>query len=223
MKIVSWNCNGNFRKKHEVIKNLDADIYVIQECENPDKYEDQFANFHQNYIWFGERDNKGLAIFAKENIKMTKNEWPRYCLRHFLCVNINNKVDLLGVWASPPYIEEYYIYQTINYNRYHENLIIIGDFNSNAIWDKKHGKRNHGTVVQELNQKNLISAYHYMNQEKQGEETQKTFFMYRNAEKAYHIDHCFVNKMLIQKYRVHNKEEWLAYSDHTPIELDIKN
>lgn len=35
MKIVSWNCNGKFREEFNFIKKLDADIYVIQECENP--------------------------------------------------------------------------------------------------------------------------------------------------------------------------------------------
>ena len=35
MKIISWNCNGKFREKFSAILEEDADIYVIQECENP--------------------------------------------------------------------------------------------------------------------------------------------------------------------------------------------
>ena len=38
MKIVSWNCRGGFRNKIERIISLNADIYVIQESENPDNY-----------------------------------------------------------------------------------------------------------------------------------------------------------------------------------------
>lgn len=36
MKIVSWNANGKFREKYKAILELDADIYVIQECEYPE-------------------------------------------------------------------------------------------------------------------------------------------------------------------------------------------
>ena len=37
MKIISWNCNGKFREKFKDIIEEDADIYVIQECEDPVK------------------------------------------------------------------------------------------------------------------------------------------------------------------------------------------
>ena len=114
MKIISWNCNGKFREKFQDILELDADIYVIQECENPAESSCiEYLDFAQNYLWIGEHKSKGLGVFAKEGVRMRENNWKKFCLRNFLSVNINNSFDLVAVWACRPYIEEYYIYQSI--------------------------------------------------------------------------------------------------------------
>lgn len=61
MKIVSWNCNGKFREKINFVKELDADIYVIQECENPIFCSNNdYKNFTSNYFWTGKNKNIGL-------------------------------------------------------------------------------------------------------------------------------------------------------------------
>ena len=134
MRIVSWNCNGKFREKFEKVKELNADIYVIQECEDPQNYVGTaYGDFAKNDIWNGENKNKGLGIFAKEGILIENNRWETYCLRNFLSVKVNHDFDLLGVWACKPYIEEYYIYQYINIEKFNDKTIIIGDFNSNKI------------------------------------------------------------------------------------------
>ena len=36
MKIISWNCNGALRNKYDFLTNLEWDILIIQECENPE-------------------------------------------------------------------------------------------------------------------------------------------------------------------------------------------
>ena len=221
MKIISWNCNGNFRQKYKFIAKEDVDIYVIQECENPSKYSNEFSGFYSDYIWYGEKDSKGLAIFVKDGISMKNNNWPFYCLRHFISVKINNDFDLVGVWASYPYIEEYYIYQAINIDKYSENTVLIGDFNSNAMWDKKHQKRNHTAVVRQLQNINIVSAYHYFSKETAGKETEHTFHLYRHIDKPYHIDYCFGNPMRFKNFKILKNNNWLQHSDHLPIQVEI--
>ena len=75
MKIISWNCNGKFREKYKFIMQEDADIYIIQECENPTLYNKIFDNISYDYKWFGNNKNKGLAIFTKPNIAIKDNKW----------------------------------------------------------------------------------------------------------------------------------------------------
>lgn len=54
MRIVSWNCAGKFREKFQSILPLNADIYVIQECENPaESICVSYKEFAQNYLWIG--------------------------------------------------------------------------------------------------------------------------------------------------------------------------
>lgn len=55
MRIISWNANGKFREKFLFILNEDADIYVIQECENQEiSNSDEYIEFASNYYWVGE-------------------------------------------------------------------------------------------------------------------------------------------------------------------------
>ena len=77
------------------------------------------------------------------NINLKELKWKNYSLRYFLPILVNNKYTLLAVWAGKPYIEEYYVYQQINIDNYDDNTILIGDFNSNVRWDRKHNIRTH--------------------------------------------------------------------------------
>ncbi len=222
MRIVSWNCGGKFREKYRSITELGADIFVIQECEDPAAYpQSDYAAFAANYLWTGEKKNKGLGVFAKPGIRLAELNWDKYCLRNFLTIRVNDSFDLVAVWACKPYIEEYYIFQSINISRYGDQTVIIGDFNSNAIWDKKHDTRTHTAVVEQLRNAGLVSAYHFTTDEAQGAESKNTFYLYRHPDKGYHIDHCFTAAKNISNYSVYDAPHWLEKSDHVPVEIEL--
>lgn len=98
MRIISWNANGKFREKFPFILNEDADIYVIQECENPEiSNSDEYIEFASNYYWVGENQYYGLGIFAKNNVKLELMDLDAKGLRYFIPVNVNDDFNLLGV------------------------------------------------------------------------------------------------------------------------------
>ena len=70
MKIVSWNCNGALRRKFEDISSLNADIYIIQECEDPKN--SNHVGYHEwseNHLWIG--DTKNLVFL--QNLELTSS------------------------------------------------------------------------------------------------------------------------------------------------------
>jgi exodeoxyribonuclease III len=125
------------------------------------------------------------------------------------------------IWAKKPYIEQ--VWDAIqHYDNYLSNrhVILIGDFNSNKIWDKKHGEKSHSNVVKHLDEKGIYSCYHCYYKQQQGEEQLPTYFHCNHREKPYHIDYCFVSKDLLYKLRaveVGDYDSWSQHSDHVPL------
>lgn len=224
MFIISWNCNGKFREKFSKISEFNADIYVIQECENPELSNNagykKFAG--DNYLWTGDYKSKGLGIFAKGDVKLTENSWDANGHKFFISCKVNDSFDLVGVWTARPHVEEYFDYQEINKEKYTTDTVLIGDFNSNVIWDKKHKGKSHTDVVRILSQIGLTSAYHTCFNEKDGCEKKPTFFLQRKIEKPYHIDYCFMSHDKINSFSVGDYDDWHLFSDHMPLFVDIK-
>ena len=248
MKIVSWNCAGALRNKRKEIDALNADIVVIQECENPSESTSEYKTWAGDYLWIGKNKNKGLGIFSKKGnridqlgwsgrykisglkTKSTSTSWTTEELELFLPFSVNGKYTVLGVWTKGSDDQAFsYIGQLWKYLQIHSselsnpNTVIIGDFNSNAIWDKKDRWWSHSDIMAELSDIKIESVYHHQNKEAHGQETIPTFFHRKNLNKAYHIDYalCSSNLLPLSKVEIGKPEDWLMKSDHVPLSMII--
>ncbi len=233
MKIVAWNCNGNFDTKIKRIKEFSADIYVISECENPSNYDYQkYEDFACKHYWVGD-NNYGLGIFAKDDVELECVKLDNKGLKYFLPVRVNDDFNLLAVWTYidkgesnakyPKLITKYYE-EHKDSGFFNEDIVMCGDFNC----DKKLKNKTHGENVDEMMDKlseiNLIDVYQDIYDENQGEESKATFYMYKHSDKPYHLDHVFAAKDKVNDLHVDDDyDKWVKsrISDHVPIIFKI--
>lgn len=220
-----------FRKKADFILNYKPDILVVPECEHPDKLLFPIGTPRPtDTLWFGKNQHKGLAIFSYGDFRFTVLDNHNQELRMIIPVSITGgsfDFNLFAIWANNPddrdgqYITQ--IWKAINY---YDTLLtckqtlLIGDFNSNRIWDRKHRASNHSSVVKLLEDKGIKSAYHLHFKQLQGEEEHPTLYMYRHKNKPYHIDYCFVSADMAEKLQsveIGDYEFWTKHSDHVPV------
>ncbi len=236
MKIVTWNCNGALRRKFQTLSELEADIYIIQECENPATIDNShYQKWAENHLWIGDSKNKGIGIFAQNKIELKQLDWTNsyrdHTVKHFLPCSVNGDFDLIGVWThrnnSPNfgYIGQFWKYLQLHKPKL-EKTLIAGDFNSNVIWDQWDRWWNHSDVVAELSEIGIESLYHSFSGELQGNETRPTLFHQRNLNKPYHIDYIFGSSEFavnLKQIEIGSLEKWFPLSDHLPVisEFDI--
>jgi len=234
MKIITWNCNMAFRNKVQLLTVQQPDLLVIPECEHPDKI--VFPGDYQpsSKLWFGSNLHKGLGIFSfgSYSLKLRRTHEPAF--RMVVPVQVKGpgiSLGLYAIWANNPddpdgaYVEQ--VWKAINHYKKHlknTNTLLVGDFNSNTIWDRQYRKGNHSHVVEFLEKKGIHSCYHHHHKQKQGKEKHPTLYMYRHKDKPYHIDYCFVSEDLvgrINSVEVGDFRTWVKYSDHVPIVISF--
>jgi exodeoxyribonuclease III len=237
MKLITWNCQGAFRKKAEAILLQQPDILVIQECEHPDKLVFNSATQRPNdLLWFGDSPHKGLGVFSYSNYKFQLFEHHNPEIKIVLPISVTGgqfDFTLFAIWANNrndpdgQYVEQ--VWKAVNH--YDQLLnkgrtILTGDFNSNKIWDREHRIGNHSAVVEKLAQKNIFSIYHKHLKQEQGREADPTFFLYRNKDKPYHLDYCFASADLyekLQSFEIGIYEKWIIHSDHIPLMIHFND
>jgi len=248
MKIVTWNCNGALRNKLDCLNELDADLYVIQECENPNKSTKLFQKWAGSFLWVGENPNRGIGVFAKNDLIIQKLNWRRKYtlpgapkgsesatwrtedLKEFLPFRVNDQFNALAVWTkqSPggtfSYAGQLWKYlQSHGKNIKADDCILLGDLNSHVRFDRQGRWWNHSDNVRILNALGLKSVYHEQFGLAQGAEEDPTFYMYRHKDRPYHMDYIFASNVLCQRSTMtcHDPDDWLRYSDHIPLEVTI--
>jgi hypothetical protein len=136
-----------YRKKADFILAHKPDIVIVPECECPDKL--KFINdtpIPNDIYWSGSNQNKGLGVFSYGNytFKLLDNYNPD--LKTILPLAVTGGAfdfTLFAIWANNPQDKNYqYIGQVWKAIQHYDSLlknertILMGDFNSNTIWDK---------------------------------------------------------------------------------------
>jgi exonuclease III len=224
-----------FRNKANLLKIYNADILVIQESENLDKLDLKELKEYPNRIWVGSNKHKGLLVVSKGNHPFERHSCYTEEYRYILPLMFHGEDDfnLFAVWAQDDKINlgNRYIGQVwLALKKYKDLLkasnVILGDFNSNVIWDKAYRRTtSHTDVVKLLGDANIHSLYHYQYQEEQGYETEKTLFFRKKMNCGYHIDYCFVSEVFLNSHanlNIPSYNDWIGYSDHRPLIIDLK-
>ncbi len=235
MKIITWNCQMAFRKKHTKLLSFQPDILVIPECENGDKLQfGQMTPKPNDFFWYGDNPHKGIGVFSYSNYKFKLSPLFNPAFRYVIPLEVSGakEFNLFAIWAMPnkENHKQRYIGQVWSALQFYKELlvkdtVIIGDFNGNQIWDHQSYTGNFTETFQFLEEHNYTSLYHSANKEQYGKETLATFYLYRNEEKPYHLDYCVVHKNIIQsgfKISLGTYDEWLRMSDHVPIFVEIE-
>ncbi len=238
MKIISWNCNGAFRLKYQALMSLKADIWVIQESESPEYLAEKGIFIPaEKHLWHGDRSCKGLSIFAFNGCQIKKADFFTPEFKYVLPVRValqpGKSFLLTGIWASTvknnhdwDYIGQMCVFMERYQQHFNQNSVMIGDFNSNMLWNSYYKKEhNYARFLSLLAAKGMFSVYHMLSGREQGQELVPTSYYHRDEARGFHIDYAFINKKKLEKLRKFEiaGKEWLQYSDHVPLVLELEN
>lgn len=242
MRLVVWHLAGAVSRKLDVLRSLEPDVAVVPECEA--ELTTKHADEHM--VWSG-GVGKGLAVLGFNGHVPRKVRTIGRLEVRTMPVEVDEPgggtFNMLAVWASNSWNElreregERPIgpvrHALANHQRWLRTrpLVVAGDFNHNAVWDKALRPDSHSYAVADLATLGLTSAYHRDRGCQQGEEEEPTFYMSRDPERHHHLDYCFVSEhWSVDSVVVHPHRPFCALtadggvSDHAPlvVELAIK-
>lgn len=220
-----------FRRKWEYLLPYELDIMIIQECEHESKYKPkEIIPDYNQFLWIGDNNNKGVGIISFNDYQIKISDKYTDKFKYIIPINVikpdGAKFTLFALWAMPHKVKaQSYVGQVWSALNYYKSMlsgdtILIGDFNSNQIWDSERKGGNHSTCVDLLAAHNIESLYHRQTGEAHGAELTPTIYLLKQMNKPYHLDYCFASQSLISDWTtidVGDPKTWLERSDHMPL------
>jgi exodeoxyribonuclease-3 len=149
-----------FRKKAEFILTEQPDILIVPECENQERLAFGLESQQRtDKFWYGNNPHKGIRVFSFGDFKIKRLDIHNPDFKYVLPLSIYNEKINLTVFAirlQKPEKQDCYTEQVWNAVHFYGNLldndivILVGDFNSNSIWNKPNRIYNHTNLVDYL-------------------------------------------------------------------------
>ena len=234
MKLITWNCQGAFRKKYSLVADLAPDLAVILECETLDKIPWKAGRPPTRAFWYGDKPSKGVGIFSWTNLEFAPlagfDASIRYCIP--LQITAPYAFHLIAVWAMDHRQDNLsysaQIFQAVGQYRpfiQAADTVMMGDFNSSKRGTPLSRIGNHTTLTTAIEDLWMVSAYHHYFHEKQQQEKCGTFYRSRRLDKPSHIDYAYIPVRWLRRLRkveVGAPSVWLEQSDHCPVIVEIE-
>lgn len=230
MRLVTWNCQGGFARKHAAIAAMEPDVLVVPEAARVDGLEQVLGASPVNSVeWVGSNPRKGLGVVSYGEYSLRVHEAYDARLRWILPLEVRGPIPftLVAVWAMPDEDSGRRYAQCVfdacdSYRTLLESprVVIAGDFNNNVCFDTPRHPLKFASVLSTLESRGLRSLYHVERGCAHGEEPDPTFFLYRRAERRYHIDFIFAKAALMElgfSVTVGDHATWGSASDHMPL------
>lgn len=233
VRLITWNCQGGFRRKSSLVAAFQPDLAVIQECEHPERLSWGDVPAPSASAWVGNSPRKGLAVFSWTSSALSVMDVYDPGIRHCLPIQTGGSppFTLLAIWAMDHPIGKLsysaQIYQALSVYRSlldRGDTVVMGDFNTNRKQSRARRVGSHHTMQTQMEDLWLFSAYHYFYHQAQGQESQGTYFRGCDPQKPSHIDYVYLPinwQRRLRQVRVGDPAVWLAHSDHCPLIVDL--
>ncbi|MBF7109242.1 exodeoxyribonuclease III [Pediococcus pentosaceus] len=249
MKLISWNVNGlRAAVKHgflDVFKELDADIFCIQEIKLQEgQIELELPHYYQYWNYAEKKGYSGTAIFTKKKpltvrygLGIEKHDQEgRVITLEFekfyviTCYTPNSQPKLKRLEYRMAWDDAFRAY--IDQLNQHKPVIFCGDLNvAHQEIDLKNDKTNHknaGFTDEERNKftqllnSGFTDTYRYFYPSKEGVYSWWSYRFNARANNAgWRIDYFVSSKVLDQKLTDAQIHTEIFGSDHCPVELDL--